>query len=999
MASTTLTAPRDARERERAIDIARSVIVKAPAGSGKTSLLVERYLKLLAAVEEPEAILAITFTRKAALEMRERVLARLDEHSDLSARVRDWDLATRPDRLKIQTIDSFSLQLANAMPMTSGVASTRPTDNPLPLYQEAVDRLLLRVVHDDPLASTIADFLATLENDVASARRFLIDALTRRDQWQMVVADIASAVNRVRDSIRRGVGHLRASAESQFEGLLEASLRDDIVAVVDGLDAGDSRWPSAAKILLTKDGTPRKRFDKRGGFGPGQTTLRERASRATAQLAESDLAAPLARMADLPQFMEQRSLEPIAIVLSLALVELGDVFRRRGLSDFTELTVRANQALGADDLPSELALALDYRIRHLLVDEFQDTSVAQFRLLTKLTEGWTPGDGNSFFAVGDPMQSIYRFRDAEVRLYLDTYSNGLPNRELTSLELSSNFRSSKPLVDWVNEICRSIFSRHEDPIVGGVPFAPADPIVDDDGGANVDIVLGESATRVANRILAIRADDPHASIAILVRTRATLGPILAALRDNDILHRGTEIESLSESPVVRDLFALTRVLYDPGDRLSCLALLRSPLIGLTSREIERANQALADFVPIRDLDLGLVAGDRRQERLRAALDLRPRSTPPRTRVEEAWLELGGSEAYATSAGAERFFELLDDELDLIDRPNELARRLDDLMNTDSGSRDPSAVDVMTIHRSKGLEFDHVIVPSLEATTRDTPRPMLLWRAEGDDFLIACKERNPRNALYEWLVREEREKDRNETKRLIYVALTRARRSLTLIGSLEDRDAKPPRGSMLELLWPAIANEVRYIQAEPALKVTRQVLNRLPLAYVWQPPRRAPLAPRPANPVARPSSGAMLDQWIRREFATITRTGAAPSSADRLPIWRIWEKETLETHPSLLDALARHRDATLDSKDGRRVLLTGSATAAAAHSGNFVVDRVLDGCRITFDTSDFSAFPDLEAAVTARVGDYTNAGDDRHASDGKRFGILFTSLGRLVEVAI
>ena len=998
--ANALAEPRDAAERERAIDITHSVIVKAPAGSGKTSLLVERYLKLLAVVEVPEAVLAITFTRKAALEMRERVLARLDEPGELSERVRDWDLATRPDRLKIQTIDSFSLQLANAMPMTSGVANTRPTDNPLPLYQEAVDRLLLRVVHDDPLASTIADFLATLENDVASARRFLIDALARRDQWQMVVADIASAVNRVRDSIRRGVDHLRTSAETQFEALLEASLRDDIVAVVDGLEAGPSRWTNAAKILLTKDGAPRKRFDKRSGFGPGQAPLRERASRATARIAEDDLAAPLARFADLPGFMEQRSLEPIAIVLSLALVELGDVFRRRGLSDFTELTVRANQALGADDLPSELALALDYRIRHLLVDEFQDTSVAQFRLLTKLTEGWTPGDGNSFFAVGDPMQSIYRFRDAEVRLYLDTFTSGLPNRELTSLELSSNFRSSKPLVDWVNEVCRAIFSRYEDPIVGGVPFAPADPVVSDDGGASVDIVLGESAPHVARRILAIRADDPHATIAILVRTRATLAPILAALRASGIPHRGTDIESLSESPVVRDLFALTRVLYEPGDRLSCLALLRSPLVGLTSREIEQANQMLADRTSIRDLDLGFAVGDRRLTRLRAALGQRARSTPARTRVEEVWLELGGSEAYATTAGAERFFELLDDEPDLIDRPRELARRLDDLMNTDSGSREPTAVDVMTIHRSKGLEFDHVIVPSLEATTRDTPRPMLLWRAEGDDFLIACKERNPRNALYEWLAREEREKDRNETKRLIYVALTRARVSLSLVGSLADRETKPARGSMLELLWPAIANEAQYIDPESPPMVAEQMLTRLPTDYVWRPPARKPVEAREAHPVARQNAGSLLEQWVRREFATITRLGVARPVEDRLPIWRIWEKETLDKHPSVLDALALHRAVTLGSDDGRRVLLEARRSLpVATASDDFVVDRVLDGCPITFDTNDFSAFADLDGAITARIGDYTNVFSASGFADENQFAILFTSIGRLVEVAI
>ena len=96
------------------------------------------------------------------------------------------------------------------------------------------------------------------------------------------------------------------------------------------------------------------------------------------------------------------------------------MFAARGQVDFTEVAQARAARAGEDDAPTDLALALDYRIRHLLVDEFQDTSISQYELLARLTAGWQPGDGRTLFAVGDPMQSIYRFREAEVGVFLRT---------------------------------------------------------------------------------------------------------------------------------------------------------------------------------------------------------------------------------------------------------------------------------------------------------------------------------------------------------------------------------------------------------------------------------------------------------------------------------------------------------------------------------------------------------------------------------------------------
>ena len=126
-------------------------------------------------------------------------------------------------------------------------------------------------------------------------------------------------------------------------------------------------------------------------------------------------------------------------VLTLAVAELQIVFRAHGRVDFAELSIRASEALGRLDSPEDLALALGHRIQHILVDEFQDTSHTQFELIEKLTAGWEPGDCRTLFLVGDPMQSIYRFRQADVSLFLKARLEGIGAIQLEPLTLSREF--------------------------------------------------------------------------------------------------------------------------------------------------------------------------------------------------------------------------------------------------------------------------------------------------------------------------------------------------------------------------------------------------------------------------------------------------------------------------------------------------------------------------------------------------------------------------------
>src|SRR4051812_10567680 len=164
----------DAADRERALDPRRSFIVQAPAGSGKTELLVQRYLRLLATVERPEEILAITFTRKAAAEMKGRVL------NGLPSVLEEGAIADIAPRLRVQTIDALCAALTRQMPVTARFgAQPEIVQDARELYQEAARRTLAL----EPANSPAEHLLTHLDNNLDTARELLAAMLARRDQW------------------------------------------------------------------------------------------------------------------------------------------------------------------------------------------------------------------------------------------------------------------------------------------------------------------------------------------------------------------------------------------------------------------------------------------------------------------------------------------------------------------------------------------------------------------------------------------------------------------------------------------------------------------------------------------------------------------------------------------------------------------------------------------------------------------------------------------------
>ncbi len=284
-------------------------------------------------------------------------------------------------------------------------------------------------------------------------------------------------------------------------------------------------------------------------------------------------------------------IEALGALLPVALAQLDLMFRRRGAVDFVALTLAAIQALGEPDAPTDLALALDYRIQHLLIDEFQDTSLSQFELLLRLTAGWQPGDGRTLFVVGDPMQSIYRFREAEVGLFLRAWHAGLGGVPLEPLALSVNFRAQAGAGGMGQRRLRAGVAaargsgerrgavlRVQRRRIAGLPGA---------GGRTSMRCVPADREREAHRVLELvrrrRATEHRkASVAVLVRSRSHLLEIVPRLKDAGLRFRAVEIEPLAGRAAVRDLYALTRALLHLADRTAWLSVLRAPWCGLDS---------------------------------------------------------------------------------------------------------------------------------------------------------------------------------------------------------------------------------------------------------------------------------------------------------------------------------------------------------------------------------------------------------------------------------
>jgi ATP-dependent exoDNAse (exonuclease V) beta subunit len=892
----------DDEARERALDPTRSILLQAPAGSGKTTVLTERYLRLLAEVDQPEEIVAITFTRKAAAEMRERVLralrgelageaAHVARQRALAAAAREhaaalgWALESNPARLRIQTIDALNHWIASQLPIAARAGGQlRVADRPAQMHRLAARRTLADADDDPDLQRHVELLFDRLDNDFRSFEDLLAQMLEKRAHWlpRLLRGESVELAARVTESLQAIVSsRLQSAAAILGESMVADGADLAAFAARGALDARTRAlplWQGIAALALTSTGELRRSLSKREGFGPEARAEKDRALAWLEALARIPGAREaLAGIAALPPAVlssdEAESLQALAAILTFAAQQLEVVFQELGQVDYAYVAAAARRALTEEGEPTDLALRLGARLRHVLVDEFQDTSIEQLELLGALTADWLPGDGRTVFAVGDPMQSIYLFREAEVGLFLRARERGLGALRFESLRLTRNFRSAGALIEWANGRFPRVFPAGDDVRTSAVSFLPCQPGRVHARAASIELCCtsgddpqGEAAA-IGALVARLRAAEPDASIAILVSSRSHAAPITAALEHAGVAVAGVDLVPLGEVPVVRDLAALTRALDHLGDRTAWLSVLRAPWCGLTLAELHALVADAPDAIvwelleePAR-LERLSPAARRRLERTRgvlaAALADRDR-TPLADWVESTWLRLGGPAACRRDAElehAEAFFAALARRWQAIDwrGPAELGELLSEL-RAGHASAPREAVQIMTIHAAKGLEFDHVILPGLGRRLRPDREPLMRWielprLPSGVDLLIAplpppgSRERHP---IGEYVKRLQRERLRNERARLLYVAVTRARFGLHLFGHLcPPRSAgqlpRPEAGTLLEMLWPAIGAEFPSAPSIPASprppSEEAPKLERLPLD--WRMPSLGP----------------------------------------------------------------------------------------------------------------------------------------------------------------
>ncbi len=866
----------DQAARDEALNIEQSCIVQAPAGSGKTTLLISRYICLLAIVDQPEEVLAITFTRKATAEMRKRILDALDPEKQIKfpqeaanraveeVRRRSvelgWNILEQPSRLQIMTIDALCTSLIRRMPWASrfgslpGVAEDSDRH-----YEAAVLNLYESADSSEELQSNLKVLLAHLDNNGDKLQELIVQLLKKRDQWLRRLVGAAFSI----DDKRRTESHWQALLGGQLDktrDMMPSTARE--LLKLEGMDNSQEfsleRWKLIANFMITTAKDWRVRIT--ANDLSEQLALMPDTLKAALDACRGDDALKkriIEIQKSLPKVCEYEDeqwqvLQACSAVLQHAVAELKLEFRKHGQVDFIEIAQQAVQALGDADNPSDLTLVLDYQYRHIMVDEFQDTSVSQRDLLERLTAGWQNGDGRTVFLVGDPMQSIYRFREAEVGIYLSVIENGLGDLRIKPLHLTSNFRSNKDVIDWFNSVFEPSFPARAELETGSVPYVSCTSEKENVSGHSATVWLqnmrvpfytrslekkflaGKEADQVLCDLRKFREANPGPEVraAILVRSRKQADYIIARLTEENIRFYAPEFIALSQRPVVEDLLSLTRALLNLADRTSWAAVLRAPWCGLTLADLLAIAGPKRSIIwnRLNDAEVLSALSEEGQARVRRLRDVMQRTFAARGQLDirqwihDCWLLLGGPACYAPhdNENALLFLDLIERHArgNSIEGLHRFEENLESLYAVPEDSPDDTWLHISTMHGAKGLEYDAVFLPQFDSLPRGgSSKPLLAWsefilEGRGPQMLlspIVPTGKLDDGSFYKFLLDWNRKRELIELLRLAYVACTRAKDALYVYASgkfpkfdLDDLPDQPfGENSLIGMLWPGL----------------------------------------------------------------------------------------------------------------------------------------------------------------------------------------------------
>ncbi|HEX5214196.1 MAG TPA: UvrD-helicase domain-containing protein [Vicinamibacterales bacterium] len=866
--------PPDQAAREFAVDPANDVVLEASAGTGKTRVLVDRYVRLIEAGVDPRHILAITFTRKAAAEMRDRVLASLHRRADQRAftPARWRELRDRIADIQISTIDAFCFGLLREFPLEADVdpafeiadetEMARFANEALDLTMRAARGLVIddervRLLFARVKLPILRDALGTLL-DRRHVAQPAVDSFVRDHRGPATAADAGAAfVARVRELLAAAPGRAAIVDDGPVRVPEFRWLHGDLTAL-DRIDAGNPARVQQfrrriERYFLTKQGEPRKKLTR--PYTPDQFSSAD-AKRRHEQALQAIAPALKTALDELDRDVNGLLARGLQRVLAIAVRIYEELLEEHALLDFAGMLERAVTLLTRQEEFARSRLKLQSRYHHVLVDEFQDTSRLQWRLVDLLIEAWGEGAGAadapmSIFVVGDRKQSIYRFRHAEVTL-LDEAARRIaalrPGRAVRQA-ISTSFRAVPELLAFVNALASEMPGeaslperfdyRDEDrfPVAAVAPGARRDgepvlgiiaqPTIAACASAAAEEVarlLASPTATVRDKIGPPRRPRPE-DIAILFRARTGHRYFEEALETRGIRTYVYKGLGFFDAPEVQDLQALLRYLAQPESSLRAAEFLRSRFVRLsdvalailaekasggffaTVAENEKATRRhFAVFAhvlraPKLDLDgLGLDPIDRALlERAREGV-ARWLAAADRVTPSELLDQVLRESAYAFEMRGRR----LDQARENVKKARALVRRVENRGYATIGrlaayfetlrAGDESnaileaagAVNLMTMHAAKGLEFPIVFLVNLHMPGRGRPAGFsVIDRGPTGEPEVAF---NPGPAT-----ELEDRRDNEELRRLLYVAVTRARDRLYVAGELDDK-SRLRRGS-------------------------------------------------------------------------------------------------------------------------------------------------------------------------------------------------------------
>ena len=795
----------DYRQRQKALEINRSFIIQAPAGSGKTELLVQRAIKCLLNVDNPNQVLILTFTKKASQEINERLKSYVLENEQRAQRqtetqqllllldkhiqTKQWDIHQEQTLSICKTFDAFTYQLAD-------MDINLVTHTEL-LYEKIVNELFYG--NDYVFLKEELHHILTLINyDHEKLHQLLIDLIKTRDQWLSPLLDKRQTPDAVYQAFKLFLlNMLKKQTNPSFDALVNLSAHT-LNCYSDDIQTWQMNdWYTFINQFLTKQGSWRKRYANSEIDKTVKKELNTLLSQQTTTLAEL-----IFNLYNLPEHLPDKNLHilenlqqllpKVCAILDMHMLDMQQC-------DFTFLTLKAIEQLKSEQLSNTNQYAM--QIKHILIDEFQDTSVLQGILIESLLLLWEDANHRSLFIVGDPMQSIYKFRQADVRLFKQVQNEGIAHIKPESLALTCNFRSSSTLIHHFNDTFKHIFPSHDDLALGGIAYHASTPTNDLQG--HVTWWDTEDQQSIINYINDVPKDE---TVAVLARSRSHLLPIYQQLPG----HVQTPgLFYLYEYPWIQEIASILIAIFAP-DAISDLAIQRLHIFDKSWHDIFNKQKHPAEIT----LENAINDAQKNKEHTSATDLLVP--------IVCAFLP-----NHYQHEISQYFYEQIDimqKESIAINRQN-IQYLLNNLRPEIYQARQ-SNIYLMTIHQSKGLEFDHVIIPSIHSRAMHDQDKLIHWFQYNPNkpmMIGNIQDKSDTVDSINQLLRKLNQKSNHyEMQRLLYVAATRAKKQLIYVG-LANKQAS----SFAKLLKQSA------IQPEELISVATQQTHSKPIAdTVW-----------------------------------------------------------------------------------------------------------------------------------------------------------------------